>query len=431
MLNLCYFQQNLVKPYSSFIDTYYPSEEWRKATPEFLGLDSEKLGSMNQTIFTQDIGIDSIQIIRYGYLGYEYYSEYYNHSEVHLLWSCTKSVLSILIGIAHTEGFISNLDEPILNIFTERTFANLDSRKEAITIRHLLKMQSGLEWSYENFLSSTVDKDDYAVLTNTTDTTWENWPKNFNHDSVKMLNSSDRIQYILDKPMVNNPGVEFSYSSGNSHLLSAILEKKTGLNAESFAKQYLFTPLNITNYVWFNDSQGITIGGSGLWMTPFDMCKIGYLVLNEGLWNGIQVFPSTWVDESIQDYNPSTGYGYHWWVKTDPDYFYAQGYGGQNIFVLLDESMIAVITASEYPHYGNIFPLFTGFILNSIVENKTITETTTSTTTTTTTATVIPSHTSTSDESTTTTSVSSSGWPTPLLFLGIILVSALKLRRRR
>ncbi len=415
-LGIYCFDGIIAEPDSTRTIMYYPDKEWRKETPESLGLDPAKLESMNQTIITQDIGIDSIHIIRYGYLGYEMNYDYYTHSDIHLMWSVTKSVISILIGIAHEEGFIPSLDEPILDIFTERSFDNVDSRKEAITIRHLLKMQSGLEWSSINVMKNDpVDKHDYELLTNSSDPNWNSWPMNPDHDTVKMFNSSDWVQYILDKPMVSNPGTEFFYSTAPSHLLSAVIQNKTGMNTVSFAEQYLFNHLGITNYVWYNDSQGISNGGLGLWLQPFDMTKIGYLYLNEGQWNNVQVVPSSWVSESIQDYNPGNGYGYQWWIKDN--YYHAIGHGGQNIYVVPDDSLVTTITASEYPHYGNIQAVFEGFILSSIIADITFPTTTTTRTTTTTTS-DLPSVTlSDKPESTTTTTQQSTNLTSFLIIL--------------
>ncbi len=432
-------QYKNVKPTPLCTETYFPTNEWRKETPVNLGLDPIKLESMNQTIIAQDIGIDSIHIIRYGYLGYEISYDYYNYSNIHLMWSTTKSVISILIGIAHAEGFITNLDEPVLDIFSERNFSNVDSRKEALTIRHLLKMQSGLEWNEaeQGHLSGIVDKRDYQLLTNHTDEKWENWPLNPALHCNQMSNSSDWIHYVLDKPMVANPGTEFYYHSGASHLLSGIISKKTGMNSATFAMQYLFGPLGIVDYIWYNDSQGISNGGYGLWLQPFDMTKIGYLYINNGQWNGVQIVPSSWVQESTQDHNLGSGssYGYQWWVNVEENYYYTIGFAGQYIIVIPDDSMVVAITSSEYPHYGAVFAIFTGFIQKSIIGEGSIPETTSTTSTTITTSpttTPVPtSIPSTIDELTTTTSVSSSGWPTSLAILGIVLIPVFKLKQKR
>ena len=368
---------DLVESSTSLILPYFPEDEWRSASPDELGLDSSRLNKMEQVIISQDIGIDSIHIVRYGYLAYEAYYEYYNYTDLHHQMCGTKSIVSILIGIAQAEGFISNLDEPILDIFSDRNFSNVDSRKEAITIRHLLQKRSGLECNVQDVstFDGTIDKHDYELLTNMSDN-WDIWPVNPLSDLILMTRSPDWVQFVLDKPMVTDPGTEFYYNDGCSHLLSAIIQKKTGMNTESFAKQFLFDPLSITDYIWFNDSQSISIGCYGLWLRPFDMTKIGYLFLNFGEWNGQQIVPEAWVHESTQDYNVGTGYGYQWWLYEEPNYYSAIGGGGQYIAVIPEDEMVIVLTSSEF-HNSNPQAILRSYILDSIVEDVPITMITT------------------------------------------------------
>ncbi len=383
VLFMVFHTTNLVDSTISLPTTYFPIDDWRRATLDEFGINSTRIGMMNNTIVTQDIGVDSIHIIRHGYLVYERYFEYYNHSNLHHLMSVTKSVTSILVGIAQAEGFISDLDEPVLEIFTDRNFSNVDSRKEALTIRHLLQMRSGLEWNSQDvpFLIGTIDKHDYDLVTNISNW-WDLFPSNPVIDWNLMIHSPDWIQFVLDKPMVADPGTEFYYNSGCSHLLSAIIAKKTGMNTERFAKQYLFDPLNINNYTWQNDSQSLSMGGFGLWLQPNDMAKIGYLCLNNGQWNGEEIIPPDWIFDSTQDYSPGSGYGYQWWTFYDSDhessYYKAIGFGGQYIIVIPDASVVVVLTSSEF-HNSNPNALFVSYILHSIDFDFTYTEPTTST----------------------------------------------------
>lgn len=368
----CLFQNNIVESTSSFSTTYFPTDEWRKSSPEEVEMNSSKLENLYQVIISQDIGIDSIHIVRHGYLVYEKYFDYYNYSNLHHLWSSTKSITSILIGIANATGFITDLDEPVLDIFSDRSFTNIDARKEALTIRHLLKMQSGLQWNEHDVQAwtGTVNKHDYEFISNLTDVSLSTWPFNPIWDPIQMINSSDWIQFVLDRPMLSDPGTEVYYNSGVSHLLSAIIQNKTGMNTERFAKQYLFDPLDIGEYLWFNDSLGISIGGFGLWLQPFDLTKIGYLYLNNGTWNDSQIVPAQWVQESTQDYG--IGYGYHWYIDTSQNFYYSPGLGGQIIVIKPDDSLVVAITASEY-EFGVERVLFflENFILKSIVMETT------------------------------------------------------------
>jgi CubicO group peptidase (beta-lactamase class C family) len=371
-----------ITDFTSKENIYFPADEWRTSSPEEQNMNSTKLDSMYQTISSQDIGIDSIHIIRNGYLVYEKYYEYYSHLNFHQMFSTTKSIISTLIGIANASGFITNLDEPVLGIFPERTFLNEDARKQALTIRHLLKMQSGLQWNENDvpMLNETVATDDYDLFTNLSDTKFLNWNYNSGNDWYQMVISPDWVQFVLDKPMVADPGTTFYYITGVSHVLSAIIHRKTGMNTEAFAQQYLFTPLGLTNYLWFNDSMDISMGGDGLWLQPFDMTKIGYLFLNNGNWNGSQIIPSSWIEESTQDYNPSPGslgYGYQWWVNSE-GYYHTWGFGCQHIIVSPDKNLVVAITASEYHDSRTSLNIFRSFILKSIdVQDTTTAQATT------------------------------------------------------
>ncbi|MFX0209995.1 MAG: serine hydrolase domain-containing protein [Candidatus Hodarchaeota archaeon] len=216
----------------------------------------------------EELGIDSLSVVKNKYLCYEKYFEYYNHSNIHLIHSVTKSVISALIGIANSTGMIQDLDEPVVEIFSNRTIQNLDTRKETMTVRHLLEMKSGLEVNDLStaYFSEKISHSDFTFRTNTTNVfpgTWLNflYPDN---DFTRLTVSSDWTQFALDKPMAADPGTEWRYSDCITHLLSTIIREKTGMNTEAFAKQYLFDPLNITDYLWWGDPSGLSLGADGL-----------------------------------------------------------------------------------------------------------------------------------------------------------------------
>jgi CubicO group peptidase (beta-lactamase class C family) len=396
--------------------------------PEDLGFDTAKLDQMSQAIIDQNIAIDSIQIARFGYLCYDKYFEYYNYSNIHNTFSVTKSVINALIGIANSTGMITNLDEPVVEIFSNRTIQNLDTRKEAMTIRHLLEMRSGLEvndLSAAYFIGS-ISYNDFAFRTDTTTMLSEKWIDSLNpeNDYTRLMNSSDWIQFALDKPMDAEPGTKFAYSDCITHLLSAIIREKTGMNTETFAKQYLFDPLNITEYLWWEDPSGLSFGADGLWLTPKDILKIGYLYLNEGKWNEIQIVPTDWVVDSTQTYtvyNPTYGYGYQWWTNIPNDYYFADGLGGQQIFVKSDLDLVVVFTAWDLRSI-EIYSLFDSFIVDSIDSNVIVPYPTTT----------IPSSTSSTitDDLTTTTNTDQTSASS--IFLGtVVLLIITQIKRRK
>ncbi|MFX1507633.1 MAG: serine hydrolase domain-containing protein, partial [Promethearchaeota archaeon] len=289
---------------------------------------------------------------------------------------------------------------------------NLDTRKEAMTIRHLLMMRSGLASNDFDvpFWRKSIPHNDFTFRTNASNEypgTWINYlyPEN---DWTKLLNSSDWIQTSLDKPMDAEPGTTFTYSDNVGHLLAGIFQEKTGMIPEEFADQYLFGPLNITEYVWFKDPSGLNFGAGGLWLQPHDMLKFGYLYLNNGIWNNTQIIPEEWIEESTQDYN-DFGYGYYWWINEGRSYYNADGLGGQRIYVKADEELVVAVTAWEGQISFTIDILFNTFILRAIIKDDT--------------STVVPTSTITSN-TTTSSDVFSIG-------LGLVILFSISQRKER
>ena len=247
-------------------------------------------------------------------------------TQAHDIMSVTKSVTSLLIGIAIDKGFIPSIDEPIDN-YIRPLVNDLDPAKGQITIKQLLTMTYGLEWSEIP------------------------GPSEF----MQWYNSPDKLLYILNKPFVAIPGQSFNYSDGASHLASVVLSQATNMNANEFAQQYLFTPLGITERNWTTDNRGFNYGGVRLYLYPEDMLKIGKLVLNKGKWQNEQIVSEEWVNESTQ-FQISThnviaygsSYGYYWWRATANDYnfFYANGWAGQFIIIVPDYSLIVAATTN-------------------------------------------------------------------------------------
>jgi CubicO group peptidase (beta-lactamase class C family) len=158
---------------------------------------------------------------------------------------------------------LQSVNHPVLDLFADRQVANLDARKKAMTLEHLLTMSSGLEWPESGNAYTTLD-----------------------NPYIRMMRSPDWVQFVLDRPMVQQPGATFNYNSGASHLLSAIVQKTSRLSTLAFAHEYLFKPLGITDVVWGTDAAGIAVGGSDLRLTPRDMARFGYLYLKDGVWEG-------------------------------------------------------------------------------------------------------------------------------------------------
>jgi hypothetical protein len=184
-----------------------------------------------------------------------------------------------------------------------------------------------------------------------------------------MSGQTDWVQYVLDRPMVNEPGVSYNYNTGGSHLLSAILEVATGNQTEDYAKKFLFDPLNITNYYWKTDPTGLTRGGEGLYLIPRDMAKFGYLILHNGTWDNTQVVSSEWTRKATtkqtSTYTGNYDYGYQWWVRNQfysLRYFMAHGFLGQRIYIVPEKNLVVIFTCDE-----PIFDIQTVLVENYII----------------------------------------------------------------
>lgn len=270
--------------------------------------------------------IRSIVIIKDGFKVTEWYKK--GKDQVSHICSCTKSITSALIGIAIDEGLIHGVDQNLQDFFPELKGEYVDKVKKSITVKHLLEMTTGMDWPEFPRLDSGM--------------------------YIKMRMSKNWIKYILERPMTAGPGEIFNYSTGNSHLLSAIINKVTDSNALEYAKSKLFDPLKFSDLIW-HSSKGVYEGGTMLKLKTNDMAKFGYLYLNKGKWFGKQIISEKWVEESTSKHSeghPYAGnYGYHWWVKMSEDglnqeYYFAFGFGGQFIFVHPKYNIVAAFTSS-------------------------------------------------------------------------------------
>jgi CubicO group peptidase (beta-lactamase class C family) len=235
--------------------------------------------------------------------------------------SVSKSVISALVGIAIDRGQITSVNEPIGKYFVDLLRDPADAAKRAITIEDLLTMRAGLE--------STSSRNYGAWVTS------RHW-----------------VRYVLGRPLVDTPGQSMEYSTGNTHLLSAILTKATGKTTWQFAQEVLAKPLGFSLTRWPQDPQGIYFGGNEMLMTPRQMVRFGELYLNRGRVAGRQVVPARWVDDSFvprgrSDYSEQM-YGYGWWMRelAGRQAFYAWGFGGQYIFVVPQAQLVIVTTSS-------------------------------------------------------------------------------------
>ena len=313
----------------------WPTEGWKTSPPEEQGLDAARLAQMQAAIQQQNLSLHSLLIVRHGYLVSETYYPPYKQDTRHELYSCTKSFIATLIGIAIDKGFIGGIDQPVLGFFPEYSFDDPGGLREAIKLEHLLTMTSGLDWQ--------------------------------EGDPVyrQMYLSEDWVSFVLETPMAVQPGTRFNYCSGCSHILSAIIQRATRMPTQTFAEEYLFEPLGISGDDWHTDAAGMPIGGWGLQLTPRDMAKLGYLYLHQGQWDGQQIVPAEWVQAATQKHTATEselGYGYQWWTYPKYGAYAALGRDGQTIFVIPEMDMIVVTTAASGGH-EQIFQLIDEYIV--------------------------------------------------------------------
>jgi len=240
------------------------------------------------------------------------------------VYSCTKSVLSTLIGIAIGQGAIGGVGDRLGDYMALPPGA--DERLCEVTLEHLLTMTPGWDWP------------------------------DFDKPYKEMKKSADWCSFVLSRPFAHQPGDAFTYNSGGSHLLSAVLTKATGLSAASFARRELFGKLGFRQTSWPSNC-GVNEGGAGLAMSALDLAKLGMLYAERGEWQGRRVVPAEWIEAAVSPrhkgfshYEPQIfgSYGYHWWISDKEhngtaDLYFALGFGGQYLFVVPERALVVVI----------------------------------------------------------------------------------------
>lgn len=295
---------------------------WKESSPAKQGVDDQVLQSIEDEIKVNYAKLLSVVIVKNDHIIFERYYQDRDKDTYTNVFSVNKSILSALTGIAFEMDFLSDLDQSILGLLPKYTDDLSGSQKQEITIRNLLTMTGGLD---------SVDK-----------------------DIGSWFYSKDWLASALDQHMTHKPGETFVYNTGLSHILSGVLTEATGMTTKDFADQYLFGPLNITNYKWDKAPEGTYVGGTNLYMTPRDMAKFGYLFLNNGLWEEEQVVPQDWVKAASQAQFNESNYGYLFSMKNIKDTdgrelftYEASGHGGQHIRIIPELDSVIVITSDH------------------------------------------------------------------------------------
>jgi CubicO group peptidase (beta-lactamase class C family) len=343
-----------------------PPKAWPVTTPAAVGLDPAALARFDADIASGKYGnVDSMLVIRHGKVAYDrtyahdyaaiygakatvksglnphdptgpynyfntWWHPYYRRGDLHTMQSVTKTVTSMAIGVAVTRHEFPALDTPVLQFFDPGTVANVDARKRKMTIRHLLTMSAGQQWNED------LPYDDP------------------NNSASAMEASADWVQYVIDQPMVEEPGARFNYSSGATELLAYIFRVATGQDIEEYAARNIFAPLGIEHYFWKRNPWGLLDTEGGLYLERHDLAKLMLLYRQDGRWEGKPIVGAEWVKASLApsitvDEKAGDKYGYQWWLfpygKSDARLAFAgSGFGGQLPIVIPEYDIVLVFT---------------------------------------------------------------------------------------
>lgn len=338
---------------------------WSLSTPADVGIDAGRVCSLDKLIAQwPDANIHAVVVVRHGKLVMErYYTGTdqrwgaplgkvdYAADVKHDLRSISKSVTSLLVGIALAEGKFPALDSPVFEAFPEFAYLGTPGKMK-ITFRHLLTMSSGLKWDESTPYSNPANSERRLIV------------------------APDSVRYVLEQPLVNTPGTVYNYSGGDTSLLAAALSKMTGRRLDDYAREKLFGPLGIVDFEWVEmplTSQ--PAAASGLRLRARDTAKLGQLLLTDGQWSGKQILPKGWAAESVKPSISGEGifyYGYQWWLGRtllrgrDLKWSAGVGYGGQRLYVQPDLDLVVMINAGHYggPLQSIIpFAIFTKLVL--------------------------------------------------------------------
>jgi CubicO group peptidase (beta-lactamase class C family) len=332
---------------------YWPTDDWRSCRPEEVGMDSRSLYSAYEYAARSEFVTEGVAVVRRGYIVGEEYLRGYGPATRFSSFSVAKSFLSAVVGVAIESGAVSGVEQRAYPYFDAWRAPGTDERKRAITIRHLLTMQSGLQF--------TDARSDGIAGT----------------DVEGVLNATDSVAYVLALPSVHDPGTQWNYSSGDSILLSGIVQAATGRSVFDFGKERLFNRIGMRTLTWSSDPAGHTIGGWGIGATVREYARFGYLYLKNGSWEGEVLVPEPWIRESLRPAGPSVSwYGFQWWLAPSfsndsrnpvpQDTFAAQGLYLQKIFVIPSRDLVVVRVGTDQGPSTWSDTEFLGRVLTSI-----------------------------------------------------------------
>lgn len=317
-----------------------------EANPAAAGLDADRLCAVLRNLADGDINFHSLLVVRHGRLVAEVYrpgkdervkdlfrtTRTFDANTLHDIRSISKSVTSLLWGIAQGQGKMPPLDTPALSLFPELADLNGQGR-EAITLSQMLSMSSGLAWNEWRATSL------------------------FNNDEFGLFWHTSQTHYVFARPMAAPAGTQFNYNGGNTAVLAQLLAERVGMTLPEYARKQLFEPLGVTDWEWVDDYRGRPLAFAGVRLRPRDLARLGQLVLQHGQWNGRQLVPAEWIAESTRphiDTGMGLQYGYQWWLGkgtaggAEQAWVGGIGNGGQRLWIVPGLDMVIVTTAGDY-----------------------------------------------------------------------------------
>jgi CubicO group peptidase (beta-lactamase class C family) len=287
-------------------------------------MDDDALADIYNDVYKDDNlwSLRSLLVFRNGKLVSEtYLKDEADITNKHIIWSCTKQVMGVLTGIALDEGLIADINDPISDYFDSELMGHSDKR--AITIKNLITMQSGIDYDNEGSDGQS--------------------------DQLLREIPNNSVELVLNRPIAFEQGTRFHYNDGNPHLMSALIQKRTGKPTDEWADEVLFDKIELNNYNWLRYKDGVTLGGFGIETTPREMAKIALCVADNGKWKGQQIIDANWIADmtktQVQINNSDCSFGYFWWIDPVRNIHFMWGVGGQFGFVIPDKNLVVVITS--------------------------------------------------------------------------------------
>ena len=353
-LNSCKKEESKPSNHYKYQIPEQKNDGWNVSSLSEVGMDVSAIEEITDNILNDQYkGIHSMLIVRKGFLVFEEYFKGYKSDDLQHIFSITKSVSSSLIGIAIDKEFLQGVEDSVLSFFPQYNIT--DPIKQKLLLKHILTLTTGFDWDEKTYPYTDPRNSEY-----------------------QMFQTDDWMEFVLQRPLSHNPGEIYNYNTGSVHLLSSVFKESTGLFANEFAEQYLFEPLGITDYWWNTDNQGFPCTGAthgGLMMTIRDVAKYGFLYLNDGKWNNIQVIPEYWIEESVIpriDIDQTEQLGYLWRLghydinENKVNYYLSVGFGGQTLIIVPDLNlMIVFLCWNNSNEADTLIPMV--LILNSIL----------------------------------------------------------------